>query len=534
MREMLHELAVHQIELELQNEELRAAQADLDVLRARYFDLYDMAPVGYCTLSEQGMVLEANLTAATLLGVDRGALVKQPVSRFIFKEDQDIYYKHRQRLFKTGDPQQCELRMVKPDGSTFWVYLQAVASQDEEGAPSCRIALSDISGRKRAEKELRANEEKFFRLFESMMDGFVSVSMDGAFLECNEVYLSMLGYSRAELARLTYLDITPEKWHAFEDDIVQNSILKRGYSDVYQKEYRRKDGSVFPVELRTVLIRDERGNPAGMWGIIRDITEQKLTEQKVLNLNLELEAQVAERTSALQGTIVELKTQISERRRLEREVLKISDYEQSRIGRDLHDDACQGLAGIAVLAEVVSRDLDGKNPQAAAKVLRFSGLARSSLDAIRRLAAGLVPVKIEQRGLDWALRDLADETSSRNHVRCVFTNRGPITISDSGVAVQLFRIVQEAVSNSLRHGRAQNIAIVLDGANGTASLVIRDDGVGLPRRRKSDGLGLHTMLYRAKMLGGSLEVRRSAKGGTVVACSFPEMEFHHGKEKTNN
>ena len=100
-RRTLHELRVHQIELEMQNEELRRAQAELDAARARYFDLYDLAPVGYCTVSEKGLILEANLTAATLLGVARGALVKQPFSRFILKEDQDIYYLHRKQLFET-------------------------------------------------------------------------------------------------------------------------------------------------------------------------------------------------------------------------------------------------------------------------------------------------------------------------------------------------------------------------------------------------------------------------------------------------
>jgi PAS domain-containing protein len=91
IRQTLHELRVHQIELEMQNEELRRAQAELEAARARYFDLYDLAPVGYCTLSEQGLILETNLTAATLLGVARGALVQQPISRFIFPEDQDLY-----------------------------------------------------------------------------------------------------------------------------------------------------------------------------------------------------------------------------------------------------------------------------------------------------------------------------------------------------------------------------------------------------------------------------------------------------------
>ena len=99
-RRALHELRVHQIELEMQNEELRQTQEELEASRARYFDLYDLAPVGYFTLSEQGLILEANLTAAKLLGVTRGTLVKQPLSHFVLREDQDIYYLHRRRSWK--------------------------------------------------------------------------------------------------------------------------------------------------------------------------------------------------------------------------------------------------------------------------------------------------------------------------------------------------------------------------------------------------------------------------------------------------
>src|SRR5665648_1120396 len=102
---LVHELRVHQIELEMQNEELRRAQAELDAARTRYFDIYDLAPVGYCTLSEPGLIiLEANLTAGTLLRVARGALVEQPISPFFFPEEQDLYYRHRKQLFETGEP----------------------------------------------------------------------------------------------------------------------------------------------------------------------------------------------------------------------------------------------------------------------------------------------------------------------------------------------------------------------------------------------------------------------------------------------
>lgn len=159
IRELVHELQIHQIELEMQNEELRRVQAALDESRARYFDLYDLAPVGYCTISEQGMVLEANLTAASLLGVARSSLVRQPISRFIIKEDQDIYYLHRKQLFETSSPQAFELRMSKNDGTSFWVSLDATTVQNANGEPVGRITMSDIAIRKEEEAELLSIKE---------------------------------------------------------------------------------------------------------------------------------------------------------------------------------------------------------------------------------------------------------------------------------------------------------------------------------------------------------------------------------------
>ena len=149
LRQTIHELRVHQIELEMQNEELRRAQIELDVVRARYFDLYDLAPVGYVTLSDKGIIREANLTAATLLGVTRGVLVTQPFSRFILPADQDVFYRHFKKLLETGETQSCELWMVKLDGTVFWTRLESIAD------PVCRITMSDITDRKRVEEELQ-------------------------------------------------------------------------------------------------------------------------------------------------------------------------------------------------------------------------------------------------------------------------------------------------------------------------------------------------------------------------------------------
>jgi PAS domain S-box-containing protein len=152
---LLHELQVHQIELEMQNEELRRAQAEIEVSRARYFELYDLAPVGYFTVSEKGLILEANLIAASLLGVSRNAMGRQPLTRFILREDQDIYYNYRKKLFETGEPQVCELRMMKADDIHFIVRMEAVRAQDADGSQVSLIVVNDITKLKHAEEKVK-------------------------------------------------------------------------------------------------------------------------------------------------------------------------------------------------------------------------------------------------------------------------------------------------------------------------------------------------------------------------------------------
>jgi PAS domain S-box-containing protein len=161
-QKLIHELRVHQIELKMQNDELRRTQAELDATRQRYFDLYNLAPVGYFVLSHDGRILETNLTGANLLGVVRGQLIKQPITRFIFEEDQDVYYLHRRQLLTTGKTSTCELRMVKTDGTTFWVRLTATTQDPStsvdhgtDGVPLSRVVLTDISEQKPTKEQAR-------------------------------------------------------------------------------------------------------------------------------------------------------------------------------------------------------------------------------------------------------------------------------------------------------------------------------------------------------------------------------------------
>ncbi len=171
---VLHDLRVHQIQLEMQNEELRRVQEELEASRERYFDLYDLAPVGYVTLSDKGMILEANLAAARLLGLERGALVAQPLTRFIFSSDQDIFYKLRRQLFETSTPQVFDLRLKTQAGTLLWARFEATATLAADGAPISHAVMSDITERKQAEEVIRQAKENAENANQAK-DQFISV-----------------------------------------------------------------------------------------------------------------------------------------------------------------------------------------------------------------------------------------------------------------------------------------------------------------------------------------------------------------------
>jgi two-component system CheB/CheR fusion protein len=208
---MLHELQVHQVELELQNEELFRAQAELDVAGSRFFDFYDLAPVGYFTLSEKGLILEANLTAAKMLGMVRRELVSQPLSNFILPEDMDIYYLQHKQLFENtsassgqaGKTQVYELRMVKNDGATFWVRLDTIAANNTDGALTCRIVISNINDSKRAEKEL-SQSLKLLRYMIESPQSIIIFSLDS-----NLRYMAFNSIHQQTMKEIWGVDIRP-------------------------------------------------------------------------------------------------------------------------------------------------------------------------------------------------------------------------------------------------------------------------------------------------------------------------------------
>lgn len=210
-RLMFHELRVYQIELEMQNEELRRTQHELEVSRSRYFDLYNLAPVGYLTLSEQGLVLEVNLAAAGMLGVDRNNILKKPITQFIYPEDQDLYYLHRKKLFEVNEVQAWEMRLVSGDGSPFWARLQAAPAENNE----YWITLVDITKRKLVEDSLKASEEKFKTVVMAANDGIILQEQSGTITVWNHTAERVFGISADEACGLTSTD---HNWRTFRED----------------------------------------------------------------------------------------------------------------------------------------------------------------------------------------------------------------------------------------------------------------------------------------------------------------------------
>ena len=279
VRQMLHELEVHQTGLEMLNEELRQTQEKLEAARARYFDLYDLAPVGYVTLSEQGLILESNLAAAILFGVARGEMIKQPLGRYILPEDNDTCYLHRKQLFETGIPQTCELRMVKKDGTAFWVYLEAAVAQDVDGTPLCRTVMIDITERKEMEKTFTESKDRYKIAIEHSNDGVAIVRGDNhAFV--NKRFLEIFGYEQAEeiVGKPVSLTAHPDD----RERVLRNNRKrqkKESAPSMYEMKGIKKNGETVYIEVSATNV-PFLGKPASL-AYLRDVTSRKQREKEL-------------------------------------------------------------------------------------------------------------------------------------------------------------------------------------------------------------------------------------------------------------
>jgi diguanylate cyclase (GGDEF)-like protein/PAS domain S-box-containing protein len=276
IQRLVHELRVHEIELEMQNDELQRTQDVIEESRARYFDLYELAPVGYCTIDVNGMVLEANHTASELLGVASTDLVGQPFSRFIFKEDQDIFYLHRRKFGKTGDAQEIDLRLLRAEGTFFWALLRSIVPANNRDGSVLRLTISDMTPRKQAEESLRLAAS----VFTHAREGIAITDPDGTILNVNAAFTQITGYSRGELAgrNLSFLGSVDQDQSYI--DAMWKDVKTKGhwYGEIWN---RRKDGDLYAEFLTITAVHDDKGNIQNYIVLISDITVIKEQQNRL-------------------------------------------------------------------------------------------------------------------------------------------------------------------------------------------------------------------------------------------------------------
>ncbi len=296
INELIHELEVHQIELEMQNEELRQAQQDLEAARDKCTDLYDFAPVGYFSIGDEDLILDANLTGATMLGVERGKLTGGRFSQFITRDDQDVFYFHRQKLFETKTKQVCELKITKKDGTEFYAQLESCPVKDEKGnCSSLRSSLSDITERKQADLALIATQQEIESIVKTVPDIIYRLDPQGRLTFVSDS-VKRYGYQPEELIgtkvmKLVYPEDKAKTIHRIKERRTGARSTKSFETRLTTKNQTTVSFEVFTISAEGLYSPNKYGLGTflGTQGIARDITALKQAEEEREKLHSKLQ-----------------------------------------------------------------------------------------------------------------------------------------------------------------------------------------------------------------------------------------------------
>ncbi len=512
MQALIHELQTHQIELEVQNEELREAHHELSSVKDQYQQLYDCAPVAYLTLNRDGRIIEANQKAYGILGVSRSRVIGKPMTDYIAPESQDVWYLYMRAVFSERTKQASELVIKTNPPTIVRSECVAVSPQDQE-EDQCWMVLINISLQKQAEAdikrlnrelehqvkeqtaEIKENLARLKAVLNTATDAIITISRKGIIESVNPATEAMFGYRDKELIGQSIDVIFPDHHSNNLKNYVKNfgsnqgSYIVENPSDLFAK---RKDGKLFPVSLSVNRIDDEDC----FTGIVRDI---------------------------------------SDRIELEKEVLHRAEEERTRIGRELHDSVAQVIIGIGMRLKALSRKLKASNNPLPEELLELSeAMARMSTELealgreIRTIVTNLASLDLDEVNLSDALTCLVD--SCQTYTSSVITLSLPenIAINDTQVATQLFRIVQEALHNAIKHTNGSDIRIELRQSQNSIRVSVIDNGGGGASSGtephslfRLSGKGVNNMKYRANIIGASLDITSKVGSGTRVECVLP-------------
>ena len=341
--------------------------------------------------------------------------------------------------------------------------------------------IGKIAERKEAEVALRRSESKNTALLNAIPDLMFQVDSRGTLTGLHTGSFSGLKGLEQRIVGKTIYALADEEGllpRRFIDHTLSSMkrTLESGNPQMFE-EHTSIKGRARDYEVRMVVLGQDE-----VLGIVRDITGKK---------------------------------------RLEREILEISNREQRRIGQDLHDSLCQHLAGIGFMGKVMEKKASSRIPVEVADVREVVDLIDQAITLTKGYARGLNPVELEAEGLMVALTKLAENVRRLFGVTCTFSCEPPIFIHDNEMATHLYRIVQESINNAIKHGKAGTITITLEKKGPTGLLTVSDNGLGVGKSPGSGkGMGLSIMRYRASMFGASLDMRSRENAGTEVICSF--------------
>jgi PAS domain S-box-containing protein len=389
----------------------------------------------------------------------------------------------------------------------------AMAAKLKQSCTSIENLRTEVAERKKAESELRASEASYRALHESMMDAFVRVDMSGRIVEFNGAYKHMLGYSEGELLSLSYQKLTPAKWHDFEARIVEEQIMKRGYSEVYEKEYRRKDGTVFPIELRASLLRDSAGKPLNIWAIVREISTRKAMEAELKTLNADLERRVAERTAELEASNTELEafshTVSHDLRAPLRHIHGYADLLSSYLGNGLSEQGRHYLDTISDATRQMGQLIDD--------LLQFSKTGRLE---VHRAGCDM------QRTVNEILASLEPDCAGRE-IRWILGNLPQV----QGDCAMLRQVWTNLLANAVKYTRKKQEARIEVGVREEGDELIcfvRDNGVGFDMQYADNLFGVFQRMHSPDEFEGTgiglATVRRivARHGGRTWAEAAPD------------
>lgn len=524
-QQMLHELQVHQVELEIQNEELRRSQAELEVSRTRYFDLYDLAPVGYITLSEQGLILEANLTAAILLDMERSALVKQPLRSIIFHEDQDIYYRLHKQLFGTSTRQAGEIRLRRVNADPYWVQMEMTASHDADGTPVCRAVISDITERKKAEKLLRIHAYEQSMLLEisqtlaasleiqpglilDQLREIIEYNLSGLFAldDHSLVTLAVRGKPQLEKSppihiRLKGQDIL-EKMFKVNQPVRIDDVFSDDPQALLLRSLLEDEAAIFlegiqswmwvPLSVKNRII--------GCLGVAHEKPNFFTPHHASLALS------VAHKVAI---------TMVNAELNKQAQTLAVLE-ERQRLARNLHDAINQSLFSAGLITEVLPRLWDRDQAEARQALNDLLHLVRGAKAEMRALLAELRPATLTDSNLSELLQLLGNAFSGRTNIPVVITEMREL-IFPPDVQVVFYRVCQEALNNIAKHANASQVEINLNQEGTVIVMIIRDNGQGFNINQTFSGhYGISMMQERARSIGAQLTITSQPGHGSTV------------------